>query len=113
MDDQRIDREGGSGVNDEDTIFYWTEWREFDDAGQLYVKVSGFDRDGSHWTGYAEIGKHHPDYKLWCWIFRNGRRYGKLIEKAALSAIREDFNARQNGWIAHWRRLLTRSFSRK
>src|SRR5262249_28578219 len=89
------------------TVFYWREWYEFADDGTLHLKITGYDPDGSHWTGYADIPVRDNDYKLWCWIIMRGRWYGNLINDNSLNEIREDFRAWQSSWLAWWYRRLT------
>src|SRR5262245_42996742 len=34
-----------------DSTWYWREWHVFDRAGKLTIKTSGYEADGTHWSG--------------------------------------------------------------
>lgn len=72
-------------------IFYWRENSVFAADGTLSMKVSGYDEDGSHWTGDMELLPNQPDYLLWRWILVQGDRFKTLLSDKDLEPIREEF----------------------
>lgn len=78
------------------TTFYWRKWRSVRDDGTLILKTSGYDEDGSHWTGFTEIKLADPDHALWRWIIDQGDRFPDLIDDTELASICADFHRSRN-----------------
>jgi hypothetical protein len=83
--------------------FYWREWSRFTEGGSLEMKVSGYEADGSHWTGALTLEPNQTDYMLWRWIISQGDRFKPLLSDKDLEAIRQEYRrsggseARANG----------------
>ncbi len=73
------------------TTFYWREWAAIADDGTLQMKVSGYDEEGSHWTGAMDLPPDHRDYSLWMWILEQGDRFKTLLSDEELESIREEY----------------------
>jgi hypothetical protein len=71
--------------------FYWREWSAFAADGTLEMKVSGYDEDGSHWTGAMDVRPDQPDYSLWRWIIEQGDRFKTLLSDKDIEPIREEY----------------------
>jgi hypothetical protein len=81
----------GEWVGQEESIYYWREWRAMQDDGTIIMKARGYDQFGSHWTGWVEIAPDGPDFGLWTWILSQEDRFPAIISGEALEAIREEY----------------------
>ncbi|MFO0957872.1 MAG: hypothetical protein U0800_10495 [Isosphaeraceae bacterium] len=81
----------GLRVEQEESIFYWREWRDVQEDGTIVIKVSWYDRFGSHYTGWSEIAPDCPDYTLWTWLLSQEDRFPQIISGEDFEAIREEY----------------------
>lgn len=81
----------GEWVGQEESIFYWREWRNILDDGTIVMKVRGYDQFGTQWTGWANIAPDDPDFGLWTWILAREERFSTIISGERLEAIREEY----------------------
>ena len=80
----------GEWVGQEESIYYWREWREVQDDGTIIMNARGYDLFGAHWTGWVETAPDGPDFGLWSWILSQEDRFPEIISGEALEAIREE-----------------------
>lgn len=48
--------------------------------GLLTIKVTGYEEDETHWTGWQTLSPAEPDYEFWYWMASVVRPEGVVIE---------------------------------
>jgi hypothetical protein len=96
-----LDRLYGKWVGQEESIYYWREWREVQDDGTITMKARGYDQFGAQRTGWVETAPDGLDFGRWTWILSQEDRCPEIISGEALEAIREEHQRRaQPGPVA-------------
>ena len=76
-----------------DITWYWREAHSFGDAGTLVMTISGWDADGTRWSGGMEWTVDHPDYDLWQWILNESNCTKDLISDTDLESLRAVYSS--------------------
>jgi hypothetical protein len=79
-------QEPESGDDSDHITWYWPHWHWFD-GNELHIKCSGWDDDGTHWSGCQVFASDHPDYEMWRWII-SIRSFRRLLEESEMVGIR-------------------------
>lgn len=79
-----------------DSTWYWREWHSFDEAGTLFMKMSGWQADGVRWSGEMERQVDHPDYAFWLWLLNESGCTKDLISDTDLDELRARFHGRKS-----------------
>ena len=72
-----------------DIVWHWSEFHNYDDDGNLHMKISGWDAVGTRWSGAMDCKPGDPDYDLWRWILDQSDCVEPLISNQMLDQLRE------------------------
>ena len=64
--------------------------------GLLTIKATGYEGDGTHWTGWMTLEPSNPDYGFWYWM-ACVQRVSELVQERELSQWKASYRM-QTDW---------------
>ena len=74
---------------------YWPRYHTLGEDGTLTLKVTGYEEDTSHWTGWITLTRSKPDYDFWHWMACT-RRVSTMIPEYELNKWKKLYSANRN-----------------
>ena len=68
------------------------------DNGLLTIKVTGYEEDNTHWTGWRTVSPSEPDYNFWRWMALVAQPAG-VVGEHNLSKWKADYAASQDALV--------------
>jgi hypothetical protein len=74
-----------------DTTWYWRACHAFDSSGTLHMAISGWQADGTRWSGQMDRPVDHPEYNFWKWLLSESGCTKALISDTELEKLRDAY----------------------
>ncbi|MBI1247771.1 hypothetical protein GC197_07965 [bacterium] len=74
-----------------DVTYYWLRMHAYREDGKLEMTISGWEANGTRWSGAMECSPGHPDYALWQWVLTDSGCNKDLISDKDLAELRAQF----------------------
>ena len=78
----------------QDQSWVWRDWYSFDDDGTLSVQASGWQADGTRWSGALVLPRDHADHAFWKWVVLESGCDSDLIDDAEVEQLKARFAER-------------------
>ncbi len=73
-------------MNETPVTFIWPGMSHLSDD-RLTFRATGYDQDGSHWTGEKTILLAEPSYRFWTWVYLNRWLWPPIMSETLLSKL--------------------------
>ena len=71
--------------------YYWPHWAKLNADRSLTIKVTGYDRDQTHWIDYVTVARTDAEYEFWLWLSEERE---DLLTSHDVELLKRDFHSR-------------------